>query len=405
MVVFALQQLYQVKDLPNSSNRILVVTNYRLDKQYSMLRFGDLIASGYQKERFETKELKPLPIYGKFCTSSQTCKWARYIDKFLIFPRVLYRYLREQERPFGIVHIIDHSNSIYASTIKKFASNKCLVTCHDLIAIRSALGEFPSKTSTSYTGKFFQSWIHKSLGKCDYFACDSYQTKRDLNRLVANSVQRSKIIHLGTKLGLNARRSLRTTKYNFNFNLQDIEYILHVGSDSWYKNRKAILHSFIKATDAFPNRDFRLIFVGPDLNNQELSKESRNWIEENKSKVIILNYVDENILNLLYINALFLIFPSFIEGFGWPPIEASTKKCPVVCSRVGALGEILEDTAIFIDPENQNQINQEVINLLKGNRSQRINPSNMFPSLETCKSNYAELYEKIISNNHLIELE
>ena len=37
-----------------------------------------------------------------------------------------------------------------------------------------------------------------------------------------------------------------------------------------------------------------------------------------------------------------------------------------------ALGEILEDTATFIDPENQNQINQEVINLLKRNRSQEL---------------------------------
>lgn len=370
-----------------------------------MLRFGDLIASDCQKENFETQELTPRPIYGKFCTSSQTGKWARYIDKFLIFPRVLYRYLHRQERPFGIVHIIDHSNSIYASTIKKFPSNKCLVTCHDLIAIRSALGEFPCKTSTSYTGKFFQSWIHKSLRKSDYFACDSYQTKSDLNRLVVNSDKRSKVIHLGTTLGLHASRSQISNKNNFDFNLQDIEFILHVGSDSWYKNRKSVLHSFINAKDAFPDREFKLILVGPDLNNQELSKESRNWIDKNRGTIITLNYVDENILNLLYTNALFFIFPSYIEGFGWPPIEASSKNCPVLCSRVGALGEILEDTATFIDPENQNQINQEVINFLKENRSQRITQSTKIPSAESCKANYAEMYDKIISNDHLIELE
>jgi alpha-1,3-rhamnosyl/mannosyltransferase len=48
-----------------------------------------------------------------------------------------------------------------------------------------------------------------------------------------------------------------------------------------------------------------------------------------------------------------LLFPSLYEGFGWPPIEAMACGTPVVCSRGGALPEVVGDAALTADAEDE----------------------------------------------------
>lgn len=53
---------------------------------------------------------------------------------------------------------------------------------------------------------------------------------------------------------------------------------------------------------------------------------------------------------LLYTEAQALLFPSFFEGFGFPPLEAQSYGCPVVASDRSSLPEILGTSALLIDP-------------------------------------------------------
>ena len=105
----------------------------------------------------------------------------------------------EQNQSIALVHVIDQSNSPYLKTVRKSSLSKRLITCHDLIAVRTALGNFPTATKTSATGKRLQKWILDSLPLADFYACDSEQTKKDLNRIVPKSSKYSKVIHLGTE--------------------------------------------------------------------------------------------------------------------------------------------------------------------------------------------------------------
>ena len=47
-------------------------------------------------------------------------------------------------------------------------------------------------------------------------------------------------------------------------------------------------------------------------------------------------------------NAEFLIFPSFIEGFGWPPLEAVSNGCPVITTKTGAIHDLLGKHANYV---------------------------------------------------------
>ena len=142
-----------------------------------MLQFGEIMLgnSGHYQS-LSIKDIFPLPIFGKLPLSSKLTKWASYIDKFLIFPRRLTKYL-EQNQSIALVHVIDQSNSPYLK-IRKSSLSKRLITCHDLIAVRTALGNFPTAAKTSATGKRLQKWILDSLPLADFYACDSEQTKK-----------------------------------------------------------------------------------------------------------------------------------------------------------------------------------------------------------------------------------
>ena len=70
------------------------------------------------------------------------------------------------------------------------------------------------------------------------------------------------------------------------------------------------------------------------------------------AQVIEAVNVSNEELQALYSNALFLMFPSLEEGFGWPLVEAQACGCPVITSNRQPMMEIAGEGAIFIDPED-----------------------------------------------------
>ena len=150
-----------------------------------MLRFGGLLSSQQpESSRFEIEECFPQPFFSRISPGRRGKKWAAYLDKYLLFPKRMKNKLQNLSNPADLIHIIDHSNSVYLPQLKKISQTKKVITCHDLIAIRMGQGEFHHAPKTSRSGKRLQRWIHNSLEHADYYVCDSRQTKEDLARLV-----------------------------------------------------------------------------------------------------------------------------------------------------------------------------------------------------------------------------
>ncbi len=59
-----------------------------------------------------------------------------------------------------------------------------------------------------------------------------------------------------------------------------------------------------------------------------------------------------------------LVFPSFYEGFGLPPLEAMSVGCPVITSNVSSLPEVCGDAALYVDPTSVWDIRDKMISLL-----------------------------------------
>ena len=373
--------------------KVLLLTNYRKDKQRSMLRFGELLSNGLSSASIELNEIFPEPRLLPLTPSSPLKKWAGYVDKYMIFSRRLTKFLNNPQTRPDLLHVIDHSNAVYMNRVHDNSKTKRLITCHDLIALRSSKNEFPDAPRISKTGKQLQNWVYNSLKKADAYACDSSFTEKDLNRIIPQSKGKSEVIHLGVP----PKAIAQSRESELPFDPSNTKYLLHVGSSAWYKNRKAVLSAFSHLLQNSAQPTVNLVFVGPRLQEEELTDETKSWVKKNKSRVVELNQVDEPDLCKLYRYAQAFVFPSFVEGFGWPPLEANAMGCPVITTRTGAIADILRNSATYVDPANQREINEALLSLMDNKSSVHSVPD--LPTNEECSNDYARLYGQVLGES------
>ncbi|WP_246680428.1 MULTISPECIES: glycosyltransferase family 1 protein [unclassified Mesorhizobium] len=75
-------------------------------------------------------------------------------------------------------------------------------------------------------------------------------------------------------------------------------------------------------------------------------------VPEMPSNLILLGRVNDHDFKKALEGALCFLFPSRIEGFGLPAIEAMASGCPVIASTSPCLPEICGDSALYADPDD-----------------------------------------------------
>ena len=275
----------------SKTHKVLLLTNYRKDEQRSMLRFGKLLTNGFESEAIVCREIYPKPCFFPLAPTSIMKKWGGYLDKYLLFPRRLKQTLRCSETRLDLLHVIDHSNAVYMNQVPSSTQIKKLVTCHDLIALRMSRNEFDHAPRVSKTGQKLQKWIHRSLSLADAYACDSSATKKDLHRLVPRSEGRSEVIHLGVDRSHLSSHLSSPPKGVFAFEPSNTDYILNVGSSAWYKNRKSVLEAFINLSKCNEIKNPHLVFVGPQLQSEEIKNLGIENTKELFQQISVLNNV------------------------------------------------------------------------------------------------------------------
>ncbi len=369
--------------------RILLIANFLPDKQESMQRFGDLLDAGLRAMGHEVEALRPEPFMARLLRKrTWRQKWLGYVDKFLIFPWVLMRRVKSCD----VVHICDHSNSMYTRFLR---GRPNVVTCHDLIAVRSALGEVP-ESPTGWTGRVLQRSILSGLRRAQFVACVSEHTMRDVLRIVGRERASTCRIHNGFNYAygpmdqLDAGRRVRLLTGD-----EVPPFFLHVGGNQPYKNRPGVLEIFASLISLEQFSRHRLIMVGKPFTDQMRSLiEKRNLGEH----IVELTSVTNEDLHALYSLAEGLIFPSLDEGFGWPVVEAQVCGCPVFTSNRSPMTEIGGSAAVYFDPLDPSSAAEKIAQGLSRRRQmveQGLENAKRFAA-STMLESYASLY-RIVS--------
>lgn len=323
--------------------KMLLVGNYPADKQESMLRFCQMLSEGLKEGGFEVRVVQPEVVFSRFVSrQSPLRKWLGYLDKLVVFPHRLRRAVGWAD----VVHICDHSNAFYASVV---SSKPAVVTCHDMLAIRSALGDFPDNI-TGWSGRIYQRLIMRGLRASPYIVCVSDATREDVQRLVGKNTKSVCVVYNGLNYPYSRMSREQATHLMVGRGLDsEKDFLMHVGGNQWYKNRMGVLRIFAALLECHETSHLNLVLAGKPWTEEMRSYVSRHNLT---GRVFELCDVSNEELRAMYSTAIGLLFPSFHEGFGWPIIEAQACGCQVYTSARAPMTEIGGNCAVYIDPSN-----------------------------------------------------
>jgi len=348
--------------------RIILIGNYLPDRQESMLRFAQMLESGFRQAGFEAETWLPKVVLGRLTTNTYAGlgKWLGYIDKWLLFPLVLRWRTRQLPAGSYRFHVCDHSNAPY---LRHLPAAHTGITCHDVLAIRGGLGYADAHVAASRLGRRLQRWILNSLGEAQRLAAVSHFTLGQLRELAPapTTGQRWEVIHNA----FNARfwpmpaeqawHQLRATGLR-----PEVPFLLHVGSDLPRKNRALLL----EMVAALGSRWRGLIcFAGAAPEPALLARAEALGLRE---RVVAVPRPSHDTLVALYSTCAAFVFPSLSEGFGWPVIEAQVCGAPVLASDVAPMPEVSGGAALHAPPHNALAFAAAFEQLLDADRRQEL---------------------------------
>ncbi|HVN76575.1 MAG TPA: glycosyltransferase family 1 protein [Thermoanaerobaculaceae bacterium] len=137
-------------------------------------------------------------------------------------------------------------------------------------------------------------------------------------------------------------------------------YLLFVSTLEPRKNVVRLLEAFARAAASGYQGD--LVLVGRWGWRTEAAQDA---LERSpvRDRIRHLDYLERAALSSVMRRAEALVFPSLLEGFGLPVVEAMACGVPVILSRATSLPEVAGDAALYVDPSSPADIAAAVLRL------------------------------------------
>lgn len=316
---------------------------------------GDLVGVGKYilnlVDRLAKKDIKCVifysrqpkhPISGKNISSKILHSKNRYIFEQINLPRAL-----KQEK-------VDIYHALGNIGVPWFCPIPTVLTVHDIIPI--LIKDYFKYSKYKFVSKFSY-WfrLKTSLWKAKRIIADSEFTKKTLVEKLNISPIKIKVIYLGSP-----EENRETDKLPSG--LEPGKYILNHGGIDIRKNLDRLIRAFAKVVSEMP--ELKLVITGENEGMKKgLREEVKNLNIENL--VIFSGYVEEKVLWSLIRQANCICYPSLIEGFGGPILEGFAAGVPVITSNTSSLPEISGDATYLIDPEDEEDIAQAILTIIK----------------------------------------
>lgn len=220
--------------------------------------------------------------------------------------------------------------------IPPLGQGKCVVSIHDASFLRYP--EFTENRNLTY----LRAAIKNTIRRADAIITISHFSAAELACFFPEARPKTYVIYPGivehmTSCSLQAGDKIRQTK-----GLRR-PYILTAGTLEPRKNIEFLIQVF----ENMKEFQGELVVAG-----------RRGWKYEaiidrmrsspRAAEIRLLDNVDDGELSAIYAGAELFLFPSFYEGFGFPPLEALVCGLPVISSTGGSLPEVLGEGALLI---------------------------------------------------------
>ncbi|MCM0649704.1 glycosyltransferase family 4 protein [Clostridium swellfunianum] len=270
-----------------------------------------------------------------------------------------------------------------------------VITLHDVIPYK-----MPETVGENYLRIFNEEMPH-IVSKCDGIITVSEFSKQDIAKAFNFPKEKIFVTHLAAESiyrPLDKKECSNLIKSHYGI---DGDYILYVGGFSPRKNIIGLIEAFSKLITKY-NKDIKLVIAGKQGKSYPIYKKKAEDLGVEDS-VLFPGFIAVEHLPHLYNASKFLVYPSFYEGFGLPPVEAMACGTPVITSNVTSIPEVLGDSAIFMNPNDVDGLCRSMYDVLSSEElSESLIMKGLVRSSELSWDNTAKetliAYSKIINN-------
>lgn len=336
--------------------RVLMDKNYSGISEYT----AQLLAAVLRQDKINDYRL----FYNSWHDlDSRLGAWRRHNAQIVStrWPNKVFNYILQKALSYPKLDKLLGDPDIFWSPHFNFTSlrpsTKSVVTVHDLSFLR-----YPEYFSVR------KNFWHKALGiknilrRARAIVAVSENTRNDIIELMGVSPDRVRVIYSGNNLPV---FSLSDDEKKELVGRQGIKgrFILYLGNIEPRKNIAGLIRAFdiLKKQNCY--HDLELVLAGaPGWKDKEIYQ---SWQQSvNQKQIHFIGYIDQPTKEALYALAAAFSYPSFYEGFGFPPLEALARGCPVVCSNVSSLPEVVGNAALLINPDRPEEIARALSEIL-----------------------------------------
>jgi glycosyltransferase involved in cell wall biosynthesis len=310
-------------------------------RSQSMPRFAQMLRVSFEALGYDVELSAPRPLFHQLFAGRRYAKWAGYIDQYLIFPLEVRKSLASA--PADTMFVF--ADQALGPWIPLLKDRPHVVHVHDLLNLRSALGEGPGHV-TSFSGRLYQRYIRRGFRKARHFISVSKKTRDDLHKYGEVEALTSEVVYNGFNFPYKpmtqdeAFRKLREA----GLPATPRGMLLNLGGGQWYKNQGGLIALYSRyAADVEDPLPLWCIGAKPNAAVARLLAKVPP-----AGHVSFFQNLDNTTLQAAYSYARAFIFPSLAEGFGWPLIEAQACGCPVITTDEPPMNEVAGSAARYI---------------------------------------------------------
>lgn len=228
---------------------------------------------------------------------------------------------------------------------------RVVTTVHDLNLLRITSNDM-HPVVLRIKQLIFRWLLKKVVARSAYIITPTNYTRDDLLRFKSKPVDKVVVTYEAAEKFDEKPKIVREYK--------DKDFIMYVGRAEPYKNNRALIEAHQKLLAAYS--DLRLVIVGKI---DEQRQKDMEWAKKRGYKNIdFVGFMSDGELAWLYQHCRAYVFPSFMEGFGLPPLEAMVYGAPVVSSLKTCLPEVLGDAAVYFDPSSVDEMADKIMEVL-----------------------------------------
>lgn len=254
--------------------------------------------------------------------------------------QILLPFLLTKEKP-DLVHFPYFSVPI-------FYPGKFVVTIHDLTIDHFETGRASTHNLFFYKLKrlAYKIVMKRALKKAKKVIAVSQATKREIVDHYQIDPKKIIVTYEAAEFKVRPKPSEKP--------LISPPYLLYVGNAYPHKNLERLFNVF----NLLQLSRLKLVLVGQkDFFYKRLEK---SLSASQKKGIVFFGFADDGELANLYTHASAFVFPSLMEGFGLPGLEAMAAGCPVLASDIPVLREVYRKAAVYFNPRNINDMTEKI---------------------------------------------